>query len=341
MESKSEFPQMCTLQELKCISAKIGCDPSLIQATGGNTSIKEGNLLWVKASGKNLSSALNEEIFVGLELSEVTSKSKVKNKSEPRFNVIQGPTLRPSIETSLHGLMPHKVVLHTHSIDIIAASMHKNGKAQMNNHLKGIKWKFIEYCRPGKPLADAIAAAMEKEIYDVLILENHGLIVGAKSIKTAIDLQSDIIKRSKQACRRYENNFNINKLRTIAESIQNARIPDESIIHSLATDSCSFQLTKLNPYCPDHLVFCGVRPWIMSASEPIPRQENNYGIIPGIGVILLGSATIVTEAMLKAQAEVFLRIPEKQKVNVLSDSQCGALLNWDAEKYRQSLVKDN
>jgi rhamnose utilization protein RhaD (predicted bifunctional aldolase and dehydrogenase) len=40
------------LQELVRLSARLGADPRLIQGAGGNTSIKTGNTLWVKASGK-------------------------------------------------------------------------------------------------------------------------------------------------------------------------------------------------------------------------------------------------------------------------------------------------
>jgi hypothetical protein len=41
--------------------------------------------------------------------------------------------------------------------------------------------------------------------------------------------------------------------------------------------------------------------------------------------------------MLVAQAEIFLRTPPNKAVNLLSDSDCGELINWDAEKYRQAL----
>jgi rhamnose utilization protein RhaD (predicted bifunctional aldolase and dehydrogenase) len=58
-----------------------------------------------------------------------------------------------------------------------------------------------------------------------------------------------------------------------------------------------------------------------------------------VGVILLAAASAAAEAMLQAQAEVFLRIPPGRSVNLLSDSQCAELLNWDAEKYRQALEK--
>ena len=67
--------------KLKELSAKLGNDLSLIQASGGNTSIKLDGKLWVKASGKKLKNALNEDIFVSLDLKKITNElSKITLK---------------------------------------------------------------------------------------------------------------------------------------------------------------------------------------------------------------------------------------------------------------------
>jgi len=41
-------------------SKEIGMDPSMVQAAGGNTSLKQGNTMWVKASGKWLLDAQSD-----------------------------------------------------------------------------------------------------------------------------------------------------------------------------------------------------------------------------------------------------------------------------------------
>lgn len=45
MLRSSEFEALLDL------SARVGADPDLVQGAGGNTSIKEGGTLWIKASG--------------------------------------------------------------------------------------------------------------------------------------------------------------------------------------------------------------------------------------------------------------------------------------------------
>ena len=59
------------ITELLDLSARIGRDPLLAQASNGNTSIKLGGTLWIKASGKWLAHAADEEILVPLRLAEL------------------------------------------------------------------------------------------------------------------------------------------------------------------------------------------------------------------------------------------------------------------------------
>lgn len=59
------------LMSLRDLSARVGGDPLLGQASNGNTSTKLGGILWIKASGKWLAHAMQEEMFVPLELAEV------------------------------------------------------------------------------------------------------------------------------------------------------------------------------------------------------------------------------------------------------------------------------
>ena len=65
---------------LRDLSARVGSDPLLVQASNGNTSIKLDGILWIKASGKWLAHAMQEEMFVPLELAEV--KESIRDDTE-------------------------------------------------------------------------------------------------------------------------------------------------------------------------------------------------------------------------------------------------------------------
>ena len=53
---------------LRDLSARLGADPLLVQAAGGNTSLKQDGVMWIKASGTWLMDALNKDIFVPLDM---------------------------------------------------------------------------------------------------------------------------------------------------------------------------------------------------------------------------------------------------------------------------------
>ena len=110
------------LDALKQVSASIGSDRFLVQAAGGNTSIKHNNIMWIKASGTQLAQALDKEIFVAVDLAAMAYdiNHQPLNADEPyRYSCDKGG-LRPSIETSLHAVFSQRVVLHAHCVNTIA-----------------------------------------------------------------------------------------------------------------------------------------------------------------------------------------------------------------------------
>ncbi|MEZ5478563.1 MAG: hypothetical protein R3E95_14125 [Thiolinea sp.] len=62
-------PQQLTA--LRQLSARVGADPLLVQAAGGNTSLKDGEVLWVKASGTWLMHAEERDIMVPVQRHEL------------------------------------------------------------------------------------------------------------------------------------------------------------------------------------------------------------------------------------------------------------------------------
>ena len=59
------------------------------------------------------------------------------------------------------------------------------------------------------------------------------------------------------------NSPNHGKLIKIINSIPNSRLPKAEVVHTLGNDNWSFKLAQQNPLYPDHIVFCGAKPWII------------------------------------------------------------------------------
>ena len=68
--------------------------------------------------------------------------------------------------------------------------------------------------------------------------------------------------------------------------------------------------------------------------DDILKQDHPYLILRNIGVILLKENKAL-EVMLRTQAEIFLRVPNNSKLNLLKDEEYLELINWDAEKFRK------
>ena len=117
-------------EALRQLSARIGADPLLVQAAGGNTSIKQDSVMWIKASGTWLMDALKRDIFVPLDLAAL-SRALAEDSADCENCLsfirqdLNALSLRPSIETSVHGLMSQKVVVHVHCVNTIALASSK------------------------------------------------------------------------------------------------------------------------------------------------------------------------------------------------------------------------
>ena len=132
------------LLDLKRASARIGADPLLIQAAGGNTSLKDGAAMWIKASGTALAEALAREIFVALDLEAIRAAldSGDPRADQPAAFALRSEGLRPSIETSLHAVFAQRVVLHVHSVDALALVVCADAREKLAERLGGFDWVF-------------------------------------------------------------------------------------------------------------------------------------------------------------------------------------------------------
>ena len=324
---------MTEFTALKKLSARVGADPLLVQAAGGNTSLKQDGVMWIKASGTWLRDAVARDIFVRVNC-EALLAALAKNDPacEACADFVLGDLdatgLRPSIETTVHALMPQRVVVHVHCVNTIAWAIHRDAEQRLAGNLKNFNWAFIPYARPGLPLANTISARLKPGI-DVLVLANHGLVVAAETVAEAELLLDRVVK-------------------TLAKPVRAAVPPDLAALYSLckgtnyapaesnetnalATDTLALERGKNAVFYPDHVVFLGVG----FATE----IESGAVLValPGKGVLIRKDAKPAVEPMGRCLADVMRRIEADDPLTALSPEAIDRLVNWDAEKYRQGL----
>jgi rhamnose utilization protein RhaD (predicted bifunctional aldolase and dehydrogenase) len=322
----------------------LGSDINLVQGAGGNFSFKRNNNFWIKASGTWLADARKSDIFVQLGLKEVLAAYE-KGSNDFTACIVSTNGLRPSIETSLHAIMPHKVVVHVHSINSLSWVARKGGAKLIADRLKGLSWAWIDYIRPGLPLTQLIQSIIkDKPRVDVLMMANHGLVVAADTVEDVRALLVDVEKRL-QPPALFSSKIDPKKLNLLSKLIpEGCRLPVNAMVHILGQNDHAIELIRDGALYPDHVVFLGHAMPVFNANELQLLNEAvsttpHCAIIKGLGVVLGPSCSLSEEAMLECFALLAPTLPAIEELSYFSAQQIGELLNWDAEKLRQAADK--
>jgi rhamnose utilization protein RhaD (predicted bifunctional aldolase and dehydrogenase) len=310
-------------------AATIGADPALVQAAGGNVSLKRDGVLWVKASGTWLANAERQDIMVPVRLADLLAAihgddPRAGEHTMPFVVAGQNPSgLRPSIETTLHGVLPHPVVVHVHCVETIAWACRADAASVLAPLLAGLRWCFVPYVRPGAPLTREILLRMVPDT-DVLVLGNHGLVVGGADTAAAGALVAEVTRRLRRTPRPAPP-------ATVAAHGP-YRPANDAATHGTATDPASLAVALRGSLYPDHVIFLGPGVVTLPPGGPAPML-----VVPGAGVLLHGDATPGAVALARCLADVCARLDPAEPITVLTPEEDAELLGWDAEKYRQAL----
>lgn len=324
----------------------LGADPLLVQGAGGNVSWKNGDTLWVKASGTWLAEAAEKDIFVPVDLQHLRTAIESGDFSvTPRL--CGESVLRPSIETLLHALMPHRVVVHLHAIEILAHLVRDSSQTDFQSLLgTSVHWAMVDYHKPGAALATAVSAALaHKPSVDVIFLKNHGVVIGGADVVevgyTLNVLTTALSKTPASICKKIQSELP----KILDERGQYAPVQDADI-HQLAINSDLFNRLDFDwALCPDHVVFLGARAyayktWGAFREENMTQHEQpELVFILGHGVFVKPTFSKAKHAQLRCYYDVLARQSPYSSIRALTNLQIAELLNWDAEQYRMNLSK--
>lgn len=319
-------------QQFLHLSAQIGSNPLLVQGPGGNTSVKEDGQMWVKASGTELANAETQDIFTGVSVEKALAELDGAGDGSCRSALLDsGATLRPSIETTFHALLPYRYVFHFHSVGAIAHVISSQGRECLRKALADFNWRLVPYRKPGIPLTKAIRQQQEADV-NVFLLQNHGIIVAGDDLEETAGRIEAIEQQL--------------KLPILAESSEaiTGNLPEGwqwSADHCfLATDKVTAERLRAGSYYPDHVVFLGPALPVVAERERLGTlpQQCPVGVVQNQGVCIREDATSSQQAMLGCLADVLSRIPSDWTLDPIGTEAEAELLDWDAEKYRQELA---
>jgi rhamnose utilization protein RhaD (predicted bifunctional aldolase and dehydrogenase) len=325
----SQYHELRPLLEL---SAKIGNDPLLTQATTGNASIKLNGLLWIKASGKWMADALSEDFLVPLDLDVV--RDCVRRNMDPtqRYR-------KASLETAMHAALQHRVVLHVHCVNSIAWAVRQDATHQLQQKLEGLRWQWIPYVASGLALAGAIERALSVSAdTDLLVLGNHGLVIGGADSGAVEDLLSEVRRRLTTPARRaHPADYAV--LAEIADR-WSWDLPDDDDVHALGTDPISRMILSGGILYPCQAIFSSASSakLFRSVSGDWEESENRarpFLIIQERGVIFSRAMTTAERAMISGLAQVVQRIPANAPLRYLTEADLSDIANNLTHRYRE------
>jgi rhamnose utilization protein RhaD (predicted bifunctional aldolase and dehydrogenase) len=329
---------------VKDLCTELGADITLVQGAGGNVSYKKENDFWIKASGTWLADANRSSIFVHLDLNKVLAGVEA-GTNDFSSCILENIGLRPSIETSLHAILPQAVVVHVHSIHSLSWVVRTKGKDQVAERLEGLNWAWVDYVRPGLPLTSVIQSIMkEKPKTNILLLANHGVFVAAETASDASHLLIEVEDRLLPPVlpTKKLDQTKIDKLAKLLPA--GSRLPVNPMVNLLGQDPRFMELAITGSLYPDNVVFIGpsftaVAPSDLLSLETALSSIPFCAIVEGLGVVLGANCSESVEAQLECLVLLCPTLPDITELKYLSDNQVAELLNWDEEKLRQALDK--
>lgn len=344
-DSEHEFDRFLDL------SKRIGTDILKTQGAGGNTSLKNADTMWVKASGTWLAQAGDSDIMVPVRvppLVEALREGDPRAEKATDFVIaaLNASGLRPSIETSFHAALPNAVVAHYHCVNTIALSVLKERDRILKAKLDatGLNWAAVPYRRPGTPLAREVDLAAATRP-DVLILYNHGIIVTGETV-------DDVARRIERVSSALEMPAretpppSIETLERLSLGSAYAPAADRGS-HQVALSPENVRLALGGSMYPDHVIFLGTTIGLMEEGQSLSAYLERLALagesapkmilVPGAGVLLSNELTAGGQVMARCLAEVVARIPDGAEVHYLTEADEYELTNWEAEQYRQAL----
>jgi rhamnose utilization protein RhaD (predicted bifunctional aldolase and dehydrogenase) len=327
-----ECVEVARLREL---SASIGRNPLLVQASTGNTSVKVEGTLWMKASGKWFAHADQDDFFVDLDVSEIQEGLRQKSYLQSLYDRPSSKLARGSIETTMHATLPFPVVVHVHSLNTLAWAVRADGEHQLSVRLKGLNWQWLPYVPSGLPLALEIERVFSlRPDTNVFVLSNHGLVVcsetcdGAQSLLEEVEQRLTIEPRPAPAA----------DYALLDELKRSGRwqLPEFTRLHTLATDPDSQRILAGGFLYPCQAMFLPTTcPAQYSFHSSLANDGDHFWIVDRAGVLIREDISRAELEMLIGLAEVVERINPDAPLSYLTEAQVEYVLGKEASQYLQ------
>ena len=365
------------LEVLIDLSRSYGGNPDYVIAGGGNTSFKDGELMWVKASGNSLA-GIDESGFVRMRLerlrdlwdaeypADVAAREEMASKDLLECRDRGEEAKRPSVEALLHALFPEPLVIHTHPALVNGVTCSKDGERAVSD-LFGNEALWVPTVNPGYILAKTVgnlyAAAEPKP--RMVFLQNHGVFVTGEDADEIGDRYAYIESKIRSRVRREPDLTAVTvdpKTRGAVTDAFAGALADGQSVPSVsvrtvrqaldfAADRSSFAPLS-GSYTPDHIVYCGpAAVYVDGAGDDaveraVRGHRDTFGVSPriavvrGAGIFAAGStrgAADIAADMFVDAVKVAVYTQSFGGPSFMPEDQVRFIANWEVEHYRKKV----
>ena len=356
-----------TLAELTAFSNRYGADGNCVIAGGGNTSAKEGGVLYVKASGTALAT-IGPDGFVRMDrekLGRILDKKYPEGEKEREAAVladmldarVPGSGGRPSVEAMLHGLFPQKYVLHIHPSLV-------NGLTCSEDYFRVGRMLFPEAVftdesKPGYLLAVLCRGALDGyraehgRDAELLFLRNHGVFFASDDVSGLDRLFSAVTGTLDGLIRKRPDSIQVGgEDRFCAVLTALGAANGRPCVTMLSGDDIASWDPECGSPTPDHIVYAGASGLVFDR-EPGPAALSasaeeftaRTGSFPRT-VAVKGAAVYVCGKDPADAARIADIVKDHVKITVYAGNFGGYhpmspwlrefIVHWEAESYRSS-----
>ena len=343
------------LENLIKISQFYGKNPEMVIAGGGNTSYKNDENIWVKASGHALAT-ITEDGFAKLDRKKLGliavnsySADSFERERQIKDDLMEATITkdrRPSVETSMHDVIEYAYVVHLHPTKVNGL-MCGNEVEKYLAELFGDQVVYIPYIDPGYVLFKEVEKQLAKfkaekgKAAQIIFLQNHGIFVAADSIDEIETIYNDVFAKLNGALKEElsEETLPIRddvaafvpaiRMMVSEEEIKTLKLRNNAVIAQFAKDAAAYEKVA-KPFTPDLIVYCkskyvfienteNVDDLLAEAKEKISAFISANGFAPK--VILLKGIGLLAVGDHAAQCDTILDVYEDaMKISAYSES---------------------
>jgi FMN phosphatase YigB (HAD superfamily) len=322
------------LVELTKISKYCGERFDLVQAGGGNTSVKTRNdWLVIKSSGYNLTNIDTKNGYSVLDNEKINYDIDTgQTKDVTTYNVFG--TKRASIETYMHSILK-KYTVHLHPIQINRVLVCESARDIINNVYPNSL--IIDYLTPGIKVCNKIKESYANQ--NVIFLLNHGIIVTSDHINNIYKLIDDILIKFEREQKlsgsfdKYKFTNNISDIINTKYNLDNVSyLVEDSIINAFLIQKK--YMFKINITFPDALVYCGIEKLdgLLNLDDSVECPKI---IIENSRVYITANSLVKCKEIEEVLKSELLIIDSEVNKKYLTNEETYFLNNWDAERYRK------